>query len=62
MGNIFFKPSEEINNKVNFLMCPKCKKYDCSIRKKISSTGVESSILLIKCLKCDYIYEFNKKK
>ena len=66
MGNIFFKLQEEESNKNNFesnknnlLLCPKCKKSNCSIRKKSSDTGVELSILLIKCLECDYIFEFD---
>ncbi len=63
MGNIFFKLQEEESNlevnKNNLLLCPKCKKSNCSIRKKSSDTGVELSILLIKCLECDYIFEFD---
>lgn len=60
MGNIFFKLfEEEVKDKPNLFMCPKCNKSNCSIRKKLSNTGFESSVLLIKCLECKNIFEFN---
>ena len=60
MGNIFYKLFEkEENNKLNLFICPKCNKTDCSIRRKLTSTGAESQVLLIKCLVCNHIFEFN---